>query len=143
MRIIEEINAFGHKNLLCTHGTTIEITKDSFLSKRGNCILGVNSSKACIDLTAELKEIIKNGKRLKITIKVDNLKDSFCGYGNKKLTLSNKKEMVFRKSNFICDRTVLINCNKSSNDLNRQIINLLTNPEMEMKIIFELDDSYD
>ena len=107
------------------------------------CLPGVNASKACFDLNAELKDLIQKGKRLKITIKVENLMESFYGYGNIKLTLLNKKDMVFRKSNFICERTVLINCTKSSNDLNRQIINLITNPELEMKINFELDDSND
>ena len=141
MRILEEITAFGHLNLQCTHGTTVEITKDDNLSKRGNCILGVNASKACFDLNPELKDFIQMGKKIKISIKVDKLTDSFYGYGNKKLTLSNKKDIVFRKSNFICDRTVLINCTKSSNDLNRDIVNLLTNPLMDMKIIFKLDDS--
>ncbi len=143
MKILDEITAFGHENLQCTHSTTIEITKDTSLSKRGNCILGVNASKACSDLNAELKALIQKGKRLKITIKVENLMESFYGYGNIKLTLLNKKDMVFRKSNFICERTVLINCTKSSNDLNRQFINLITNPELEMKIYFELDDSND
>lgn len=141
MTILDTIYAYGHKNILCTHNTTLEITKDTFLTKRGNCILGVNASKACIDLNPDLKKLIKSGHKIKVIIKTKDKLDSFIGYGNKRLTLSHKKNVVFRKSNFICDRTVLINCSKSSRELNRDLINELKDSGEKISIIFEIDDS--
>ena len=35
--------AYGHKNILATHKTTIEFTKDKELSLKGNCIVGVRA----------------------------------------------------------------------------------------------------
>ena len=140
MTIIDIVYAYGHKNVLCTHDTTLEITKDNFLTKRGNCILGVNASKACIDLNPELKTLIKKGNKIKIIIKIKDKFDSFIGYGNERLTLSHKKNMVFRKSNFICDRTVLINCSKSSSELNRDLIKELKVSDEKVSIIFETND---
>ena len=60
MTILDEISAFGHENILCTHKTTIELTKDEFVSKKGNCILGIKASKSCSDLNTELKNQIFN-----------------------------------------------------------------------------------
>jgi len=87
-----------------------------------------------------LKKKIKNQNKVKITMKIDNLQDSFYGYGNKELKLLDKNDVVFRTSNYICDRTVLINCNKSSLDLNRDLIEKLKIPGKKISIIFELNE---
>jgi len=108
MTVLDKIYAYGHENILCSHKTTIEFTKDKYLTKKGNCIIGINASKACYDLDPKLKEAIINEKKVKVILEVNNIKDYFYGFGHKNLRLLNKKDMVFRKSNYICDRTVLI-----------------------------------
>ena len=70
MVILDTIYAFGHENLLCTHNTTIELTKDNHLTKKGDCILGIRASKACTDLNEKLKKLINQGKKIKVTIEV-------------------------------------------------------------------------
>ena len=140
LTIIERIHAWGHENILCTHNSTIEITKDKSLTKKGDCIIGVNASKACNDLTLEIKNQIKSGKKFKVILNVENIKDYFYGYGNKRLRLLDKNDMVFRKSNFICDRTVLINCSKSSIELNRDLTRILRKPKTKLLISLEIDE---
>ena len=50
--------------------------------------------------------------------------------------------MVFRKSKFICDRTVLIKCTKSSNELNKLLIeNIKTNNEKLLIEFEKVDDN--
>jgi hypothetical protein len=39
--IKEVIFAQGHENILATHKTTLEFTKDKRLSKKGDCIVAV------------------------------------------------------------------------------------------------------
>ncbi|MFX1259901.1 MAG: DUF371 domain-containing protein [Promethearchaeota archaeon] len=141
MVVLDTIYAYGHENILCTHNTTIEITKDSFLTRKGNCILGIKASKACNDLNIKLKNLIKQGKKLKITIKTEDFIDIFYGYGNEKLTLLSNKDVIFRKSGFICDRTALIYCTKSAINLNRQLINSIRFLKKKIIIIFEFNDS--
>ena len=139
--ILEKIYAYGHENILCTHKTTIELTKDNYVSEKGNCILGIKASKSCFDLNSNLKKIIKSGNvKVKVIISVDNIADSFFGFGNKDLTLLNKKDIVFRLSEYICDRTVLIKCTKSSQDLNRKLVNKLKSPHIKFHVIFEKED---
>ena len=140
MRVIERIHAWGHENILCTHNSTFEITKGKKLTKKGDCVIGVNSSKACYDLTTELKSRINNEDKIKVILKVDDIQDWFYGYGNKKLRLLNKKDIVFRKSRFICDRTILINCSKSSVEINRDLSKALRDPNKKLLIIFEVNE---
>ena len=140
LTIIEIIHAWGHENILCTHDSTIEITKDKSLTKKGDCIIGVNASKACNDLILEIKNQIKSGKKFKVILNVEDIKDYFYGYGNKRLRLLDKNDMVFRKSNFICDRTVLINCSKSSIELNRDLTRILRKPKTILLISLEIDE---
>ncbi|MFX1452781.1 MAG: DUF371 domain-containing protein [Promethearchaeota archaeon] len=140
MVVLDIISANGHENILCTHSTTIEITKGKNLSKKGNCIIGIRASKACFDLNPSLKKKIKEGSKIKITLKLNHLEDSFFGFGNKDLKLLDKRDMVFRKSNYISDRTVLINCTKSSEDINRELIKNLKIPRNKLTIIFELNE---
>ena len=143
MTILEEIDVYGHENVLCTHATTIEITKENHLTKKGNCILGICASKACFDLNSELKKELQKNNKFRISIKVDELIDSFYGYGSSDLKLYDKKDMVFRKSDFICDRTVLINCTKSSNEISRDLVKKLNISGKKFLITFEMEDSDD
>ena len=143
MILLEEIDAYGHENILCTHTTTIEITKDNHLTKKGNCIIGICASNSCFDLNSELKKNLQKNNKFRISIKVDELIDSFYGYGSIDLVLLDKNDMVFRKSNYICERTVLINCTKSSNELNRDLAKELTISGKKLIITFEMDDSDD
>jgi len=140
MTILEEITAYGHENILCTHKSTIELTKESYITKNGNCILGINASKSCANLNPILKKSIKNENKIKVSIKIEDLTDSFYGFGNKLLTLQDKNDLVFRKSDYICDRTVLINCTKSSSELNRKLIKKLRISGIKFSIMFENDD---
>lgn len=140
MTILEKIFAYGHENILCTHNTTIELTKENCLTRRGNCILGINASKACNDLNDGLKKILKKGRKLKITIKTNQFTDTFYGYGNKDLTLLDNSDIVFRKSDFICGRTLLINCTKSSHELNRELVQEIRNLHNKFSLTFEIED---
>ena len=138
MKILDIIYASGHKNVSCRHKSTIEITKRENLSKRGDCILAVRASKGCYDLNYDLKTQIWKGSKIKVTIKVGTIKDSLFGFGSEKLKLFNKSDIVFRTSDYICGRTALINCNKASYQINKEIINALIDPQTHVELIFEL-----
>ena len=137
MNILDTILAYGHPLVKCSHNTTIEVTKEDYLTEKGSCILGIKASKACKDLSAELKDKIRSGDAIRVLIEVDDIIETFIGYGDEKLNLKNENEMVFRKSSYICDRTVLIKCTKSSMDLNRELIKKLNDPNKKFVIKFQ------
>ncbi|MBY8980361.1 MAG: DUF371 domain-containing protein [Candidatus Lokiarchaeota archaeon] len=142
MTLLDIITAKGHSLIQCTHTTTIELTKDTYLTKNGTCILGIEASKACYDLNPLLKKKITKEEKITVIIKAGDVVDSFYGFGDKRLTFINKKDIVFRKSDFVCDRTILIKCSKSSNELDRNIIKNLTNSKKRFSIIFKVNDSH-
>jgi hypothetical protein len=137
---VDEMEAFGDPNMLGTHPTTMEFTKEEFLTLRGNCIIGIKSSKACYDLNHELKQHIQTGHCIRVEISDGIITDSFIGYGHPQLPLTSTTSMVFRTSDFISDRTILIRCSKSAKKINRTLILSLKNANFRIHIRFFLEN---
>jgi len=123
----EVIEFSGHPNILATHYNTIEVTKASAISRRADCIIGVNATKACTDLSDALKKHIQSGGRLSFGITVERESFSFSGRGRKELTLKDSHELVLRRSDFVSDRTGAISCDAAAIDLPRKLVKLLQN----------------
>jgi len=125
-------SAYGHPNITAKHKTTLEFTKDKELTKRGDCIIGVNSD---FDFK-KLKDFIKDkkDKRIKITIKTNNLTQTINCELNK--DFNDKKEIVIRKSDFVSKRTLGIKANKACVDLNKKLVNKLK--DNKLKIFIEI-----
>jgi hypothetical protein len=128
------IKARGNKLIKATHKSTLEITKDNFLTERGDCIIGINANYSVKDLPEDLKDHLLNEGKIKIVIKVDDLMDDIIAYGSKNLLLTNDRSIVIRKSNYIDDRTLAINSNKSAIDIDRKLIEELRK-EKDMEFI--------
>jgi hypothetical protein len=126
----EEITFQGHKNILSLHARTIEVTKDSNITKNGDCIVGVSANKACHDLDSVLKGKLKNnGTFVKIIIIVEPLEFVLAGVGKDDLEITHKHDIVLRKSNYVDCRTLIVSCDKSAIDIPRNLIKMLTNPD--------------
>lgn len=135
MEFTETILAFGHRNIQAIHGTTFEITKDEALSKRGNCIIAVSASKAVSDLNVEFKKnLCKEGAKITVLIEVGKITEIIHAMGSPKLTLSHPKDIVVRKSNYICSRTLAIYADKAAYDLSRSLVRKLQDPQQKVNI---------
>lgn len=135
----ETITAKGHKNVVGTHESTIEVTKEKELSTRGHCIIGVCASKSCADLSEVMKAKLKQNKKFKLTLKAGTLEEIIIGYGNPALILTNPKDIVIRKSSYIDDRTLLIKADKACKDLSREFIEVLKSSDHELILILEVN----
>jgi hypothetical protein len=128
----DEIIFYGHPNVRSTHTRTIEITKAPTLSLRGDCIIGVNANKACRDLKPRLKYLLQQADLVvRIEIEVSDLSFAIDARSDSRLSLLNHHDIVIRKSDFVCPRTVAITCNKASSDIPSDIVHLLGKPEMQ------------
>lgn len=135
----EVIYAYGHENIQSTHKTTIEFTKDKNLSKRGNCIVAVSSDKSLNELCEEFKKRLrKNDSQIVIIIEVEGMIDRIIARGSTKLLLTNFKDIVIRKSDYICDRTLAIKANKAAYDLDKKLVNKLRDPKNRAKITLQI-----
>ena len=125
-----EINFSGHENIRSNHKKTIEITKASDLTLKGDCIIGVNASYSCFDLPSSLKEKLQDPKsKVKFSIKVEKYEFIVEGRGGKDLTLTHREDIVIRKSNFASPRTLAVKCDKASDLLPRKMVTLLQDPK--------------
>ncbi len=134
-----EIVARGHPNIRATHRTTLEVTKEEELTPRGDCIIGVKADKSVKDLDEGLKEWLKSGKPVLIEIVLPDydLRDSLIAYGSPKLTLRHETDVVIRKSDFVCDRTLAIRSSKSARDIDREIVEMLKDEKTEVVLIIK------
>ena len=130
-----KFHAYGHPNILATHKTTLEFTKDKELSLNGNCIVGV---KADFDLDI-LKDFIKKSKHKKIKIIIE--------YGNKKNKetveaelnpdFNDNQEIVIRKTGFVSERTFAIKADKAAFDLKSELISFLKDKKNKISVVIE------
>lgn len=130
----------GHRNIRCLHNKTIEITKAVSLSTRGDCIAGVSASKACNDFDKEFKaRFSESGRKVNLEIKVDEQTFRMDGFTDQRLTLSHDHDIVIRRSNYVCPRTLCVLCNKASFDIPRELVLKLQDPATAavLKIIVE------
>lgn len=135
MELREVIFARGHENVLATHKTTFEITKEALLSEKGDCIIAVSADKALADLSFKFKDLLKReNAKVSILIEADNVKEVVNAFGSPKLILSHPTDMVVRKSSYVCDRTLAIKADKAACDLSRKLVEKLRNPEQKVKI---------
>ncbi len=135
MKITEIIWAYGHKNILSTHKTTLEITKEATLTNHGDCIIAVKATKGAADMHPDFKEATKKeNAQLMITIEANGIKETVKACGSPKLTFTSPTDIVIRKSNYVCGRTVAIGADKAACDLSRKLVEKLRNPYQKVKI---------
>lgn len=113
----------GHPNITSKHRTTFEFTKDENIGITADCIIGVKSPVSMDNIPEEICKYIKEDNKL-ITLKLEteNAVDEIKGYGHHELTLNHPTDMVIRKSEFKCGRTLMINADKAAKDLKTELI---------------------
>jgi len=131
----ENIMAFGHENIQAIHPSTLMFTRENHLLKTGDCVVGVASDKAVADLNQTFKEALrKPNAKLTIVIETGGLTEQINASGSPKLILTHPTDMVIRKSDYICNRTLAIRADKSANDLPRELLEKLKNPKQKVNI---------
>ena len=122
----DDVTFYGHPNVRSLHPKTIEITKDEHLTPRGDCIIGVRANKACADLDEALKHRLKsNSVLVKIEVMVGNESFLITGMSDHRLSMLNSHDIVIRRSNFACPRTMSVLCNKASSEVPRKMVERL------------------
>ncbi len=121
----------GHRNILSTHKKTVEFTKDSELTKEGDCILGVKA-----DFEVKQLQRFLVCSKVKITIEVDDAKDAITAIPNRKFSSSH--EMVIRLGEFDSERTFAVRADKAASDLSRALVAALRNGKTATVTISEI-----
>lgn len=140
METTEILFAYGHKNIQATHKSTLEITKESRLSKEGDCIIAVSAHKVFAHLTPEFKKKLRReNSKITILIEAGGVVEGVNGLGSPRLILTHPTDMVVRKSSYICSRTLAIHADKAACDLSRELVEKLRNSKQRVKITLTVD----
>jgi hypothetical protein len=135
MKVVEVISAYGHKNVRSTHKATFEITKETTLTKRGDCVIAVGATKGAKDLSQKLREaLMRKATKITITVEAGGVKESVKAKGPPRLLLTHPTGLVVRKSDYVCGRTVAIGADKAAGDLSREFVEKLKNPTQKVTI---------
>ena len=138
--MIFEIQFSGHENIRANHQKTIEITKESHLTPSGDCIIGVNATASCADLPPTMKKKLQNpNSKVTFSIKVGEHEFNVHGRGHENLVLTHLEDIVIRKSNFVCPRTLSVKCDKASDLIPREIVSLLQYPKTKGTFTITID----
>ena len=133
--VIIVIFARGHENIQAIHRTTFEITKEATLTKRGDCIIAVEATKGAADLPPEFKEAArKKGAQITITIEAGELKEIVRAKGSPRLLFTHPADLVVRKTDYVCGRTLAIGADKAASDLSRKLFEKLRDSSRRIRI---------
>ncbi|WP_291767353.1 DUF371 domain-containing protein [Caldivirga sp. UBA161] len=122
--IIDVIWARGHGNVRATHRNTIEVTKDNYITERGDCIIACCADKAASDLDNSFKKLVTSGYSLVLMIIVaGSSMDIVVGLGLSGLRLTDERRIIVRRSGHMDDATIMLLANKAAKDLDRDLIN--------------------
>ena len=134
--MIFKIFSKGHRNVTSHHKSTFEITKDAEIGPTADCIVGVDMDKTMLDFPQEFKDKIANSNtKIIVELKTENGHDEITGFGHEDLTLTHPTDIVIRKSDYVCSRTLMIGADKAAKDLDRDLIDDLKNEKiMEVAI---------
>ncbi len=135
MKVTEVISAHGHRNVRSSHKTTLEITKEKSLTKRGDCIIAVGATKGAKDLGPKFIEAAKGkAAKIKITVEAGGVKEVVKARGTPELLLAHPTDLVVRKSDYVCGRTVAIGADKAASDLSKELVEKLKDPSQKVTI---------
>jgi hypothetical protein len=134
-KLTEVVLAQGNANILATHPSTLEITRDTELSRRGDCVIAVAANRGLGDLDSSFKQDLrKEGARVMILIQAGKIADTINAHGDPRLTLSHPTDMVIRRSRYVCTRTLAVSADKAACGLSRRLVEKLKNPAQEVKV---------
>ena len=135
-------HAYGHPAILSTHPSTLEITTSHELTRRGDCVVAVKSSSAVRNLPEDLKRVLSNSNgRGRLALRVGPFEFTVEGRGDPRLTFSHDTDLVVRKSAFISERTLMINADKSSIDIPRDMVRMLQDPNNRVTVEISATDA--
>ncbi len=113
-----EFTVAGHKNILATHKTTLEFTRDSEVSEAGDCIVGVSSD-------FDVRELQKLLSVEKVGITLENSAGQFRLQATPNPEFDDEEEMVIRLSEFTSKRTFATHASAAAKDIPRDMVEVM------------------
>ncbi len=128
MEAHELIRCRGHPLVRGLHRTTFEVTKEEELTSGGDCIIGVCADKGAADLHPGFRRLLSDDRACLTTrIMAGDLVAEVHSRGSSAFTLDHPSDLVWRRSTYVCGRTVGISSDLVARTIPREIIRYIRN----------------
>ncbi len=122
----EVIHARGHENVRAEHTSTVEVTTDDYLTPAGDCILAVGADRAPADFDPEFVEACRDASAtITMTIEAGGHEGRVAGRGDPDLEYTNERSAVGRTSEYVDDRTVMLEAAFAAEGFDRALVDAL------------------
>ena len=133
--------AHGHPNVSGTHKTTFEITAEPDLTPTGHCIIAVGAPCGVAGLPDTFRALLADDRAILLTtLQAGGETVSVRSRGHSAMTLDHPTDMVWRRSGFVCSRTIGIASDTTATMLPKNFIKALQSGadcEVEMMVFYE------
>jgi uncharacterized protein len=126
MKVTETIRCRGHPNVLSLHPTTFEITKEMHLTCKGDCIIAVAAEKGAADLSPGFRAALSRDDAVLLTrLTCGEISVVVTSFGSAGLVLDHPSDLVWRRSRYVCGRTIGIETDRAARDLPCELVDRL------------------
>lgn len=126
MPVQELIRCRGHPLVSSRHPTTFEITKEEELTSAGDCIIGIGADRGAADLSSAFRAALaREDAVLVTTLRCGPIEVEVRSAGHPGLVLDHPTDLVWRRSDFVCGRTIGIRSDYVARTLPRLLIDRL------------------
>ena len=135
----EYVRACGHGNVAATHGSTLEVTSDDWLTPAGDCILAVEADTTPADFDDDFVAACRSSAAtITATLRAGGHEQVVEGRGHPALTLDGDRSLVARTSTYVDDRTVMVEADTAAADVDRDLVAALADGA-DLKVVFRVD----
>jgi len=125
----ETMRCRGHEHVTAEHDSTFEVTTDDWLTPAGDCILAVEADRAPADFDEDFVAACQDAEAtITATLAVEGAdgEDSHEvvveGRGDPELTFESDRSAVGRTSEYVDDRTVLVEADAAAAGFDRDLV---------------------
>jgi len=145
----ERVRARGHENVRGAHESTLEVTTDDWLTPAGDCILAVEADRAPADFDPAFVESCRDAAATitaRLLLSPDDADEPTAvtavrGRGHPGLTFESDRSAVCRTSEYVDDRTVMVEADRAAGDLDREVVAPLSSPQTDLLVELSVDRS--
>jgi hypothetical protein len=123
MEATEVIRCHGHPLVSATHPTTFEVTMEETLTKNGHCIIGTGADKGAAGLLPRFRDVLcHDDAELVTSLVCEGITVFVHCRGSDAMTLEHPTDVVWRKSRFVCGRTIGISSDHVAATLPKELL---------------------
>lgn len=108
------------------HSSTLEITREPGLTLKGDCIIAVAADLGACDLPEEFGALLcRDDASLLTVLSCEGMNVEIRGRGSSSMTLDHPSDLVWRRSRYVCGRTVAIEADTVARTIPREFVGAL------------------